>query len=233
MRQSRPLMLFALASFVMAGCAAQPAAETSAPTEARSTAEPTTSAAPPSAAAEPSEETTPSPSAEPTAACDLILAEVDAPGGTTASEPRLETLDDLRGKVAEAAEGSPARAAAELNLASYESMGLVERCVGSFNDAATGTTFASAALTFDDETGPSGYVDHLMEGCEAVDLPAAASVDASAIVCGAPLAPTAYLVVSGGTVAQSISVSPPPGVTFDQAAAFEQALALIELVPAP
>ena len=232
MRQARSLMLLTLAAALMAGCAAQPAAETSRPTEADSTSEATASSTV-SPAAEPSDEPTSSPSAEPTAACDLILAEVDAPEGTTASEPRLETLDDLRGKVEEAAEGSPARQAAELNLAAYESMGLVERCIRSFNDAATGTTFSSAALTFDDESGPSGYVDHLLEGCEAADLPAAATVDATAIVCGAPFAPTAFLVVSDGTVAQSISVSPPPGATFDSAAVLEQALALIEAVPAP
>ena len=228
MRTARTRLLSIIACLVMAACAAQPAAESEAPTVTDSGGE---ASAAPSPTPGPSDESTPSPSAEPLAACDLILAESDAPDGATAGEPRLDTLDDLRARAAETAEGSPGRAAAEANLAAYESMGLVERCVRSFNVTATGTTFASAALTFEDESGPPAYVDFLMEGCEAAELPAAATVDATAIVCSASFPPLAFVVVTDGTMAQSVSAQGLPGGSFDQAAILDQALALIDALP--
>ncbi|MCA1569398.1 MAG: hypothetical protein LC798_03545 [Chloroflexi bacterium] len=119
-----------------------------------------------------------------------------------------------------------------MNVAAYESMGLVERCARAFNDTATGATFSSSALIFEDESGPAAYVDFLMEGCEAAELPGSATTDATAIVCSAGF-PIAYLVVSDGTIAQAVSAGPPAGGAFDQTALLEQALALIEAMPAP
>lgn len=235
MRALRLIPVALIIGSVVAGCAAEPA-DTSAPTAVESDTAPTPhqdSPEPTEPSAEATQLATPSESAEAVAACDFLLGEGDAPDGTTPGEPRMQTLDDLRADAEGLEAGSPGRAAADMNVAAYESMGLVERCARSFNDAATGASFSSTALVFEDETGPEGYLEFLMEGCEAAELPSSATVDATAIVCSASFPPFAYLVVTDGTVAQAVSAGAPPGGTFDQAAVLQQALELIEAVPTP
>ena len=130
LRRTGPLLL--LLAVMASACAPQPAAEASADAVAESLAAATpspegTASPSPSATAEPTEEPTPSPTAETLAACDLVLADVDGPEGGQPGEPRHETLDDLRAERDALADGSPGRAAADLNVEAYEEMGLVER----------------------------------------------------------------------------------------------------------
>lgn len=220
-----------LVAVLTAACAEQPAAESAADAAAESASEepsPTLEAT-----EEPTEEPTdtpsPSPSAEPQSACDLVLADSDLPAGLTGSEPELETMDDLRAEVDAAEEGSPARAAAEANAAAFEEMGLVERCVRRLSGSPSGARLSSGALIFEDETGPDAYIDFLMEGCEAAEV---SSDVTAAIVCAAGF-PIAYLVVTDGAVAQSISAAPPDGAALDQEALLAEAFGLIEALPSP
>lgn len=226
---SLPVILLLLSAIV--GCGAQPAADSAASSIHPSDAEATPEVAVPTPSETEREAPSPIASSSPAAACDLILGASDAPEGTSAGEPQRETLDDLRAEAEALEPGSPGRAAAELNLQTYQSMGLVERCVVVFGDP-TGARFSSGALIFEDESGAAGYVDHLMAGCAAAELPASATIDASAIVCAAGF-PVAYLVVTDGAVAQSVSASPPPTGEPVSEALLEQAVALLERMPSP
>ena len=229
MRSACTLLLSIFACLAMAACSAQPAAESEAPAVTDSSGEGSVT---PSPSPKPSEETTPSAAAGPLNPCELLLADSDAPSGTTATEPRSQSLDDLRAEAEGLEQGSPGRIAADANVAAYEAMGLVTRCSRAFSDPATGATVSTSALGFEDDSGPAAYIDFLMEGCEATELPSAATVDATAFVCNSGV-PMAFVVVTDGIIAQVVSASAPPGGAFNEAALIEQASALIEAIPGP
>ena len=224
-----PTLVTLAVTLILVACAQQQAIETeeavsasAAPTEVPS-AEPT---------AEPTDTTRPSPSPEAADICDLVLAASDAPDGTQAGEPAVQTLDFYRDAVEETAEGSPGRASAEMNLENYESWGFVERCSVRFADEATGAGFTSFAMRFEDESGSAGWVEFLGEGCEVLELPASLGTDATGVFCNFGQ-PTAYVAVIDGPLVQAVSASAPPGSTGDAAALLDQAAAILEAMPAP